>query len=123
MRLFHRIRKDYYRGMSEEDKQKWLDDIAAQKEEQASKVIQEKLYVNPSCRQSIAEVWDSRACVEMPASALVSVCRDDLATAQEQMDLVRKARRFEVEVEREREAARLRHLAELERQRADKRAR
>jgi hypothetical protein len=39
------------------------------------------------------------------------------------MDLVRKARRYEVEVEKEREAARLRHLAELERQRADKRER
>jgi hypothetical protein len=49
--------------------------------------------------------------------------RDDLAVAQEQMDLVRKARRYEVEVEKEREAARLRHLAELERQRADKRER
>lgn len=87
----HRIRKDYYRGMSEEEKQKWLEDIAAQKEEQASKALQEKL--------------------------------DDLAVAEEQMDLVRKARRYEVEVEREREQARLRHLAELERQRADKRAR
>jgi hypothetical protein len=31
--------------MSEEEKQKWLEDIAAQKEEQASKALQEKLYV------------------------------------------------------------------------------
>lgn len=87
----HRIRREYYRGMTEEDKQKWLEDIAAQREEQAEKALQEKL--------------------------------DDLAVAQEQMDLVRKARRYEVEVEKEREAARLRHLAELERQRADKRER
>ena len=50
-------------------------------------------------------------------------CSDDVAVAEEQMELVRKARRYEVEVEREREQARLRHLAELERQRADKRAR
>ncbi len=36
---------------------------------------------------------------------------------------MRKARRYEVEVEKERELARSRHLAELERQRADKRER
>jgi hypothetical protein len=39
------IRKDYYRGMSEEEKQKWLEDIAAQREEQAARSLQEKLYV------------------------------------------------------------------------------
>jgi hypothetical protein len=39
------IRREYYRGMSEEDKRKWLEDIAAQREEQADKALQEKLYV------------------------------------------------------------------------------
>jgi hypothetical protein len=29
--------------MTEEDKQKWLEDIAAQREEQAEKALQEKL--------------------------------------------------------------------------------
>ncbi len=46
-----------------------------------------------------------------------------MAVAHEQEDLVRKARRYEVELERQRELARQAHFAELERQRADKRER